>query len=78
MLKSIQQLIECAECNGYRRKTIGNHSMKVVGDTIKYYYHGNNVCTVNKTTNKVTYDDCGWGGHSSTTRCLNSYREYYN
>lgn len=66
MLKSVRDL-----CRG--AKSRGNHTR----DGEKFYYHGNCVCKVSHLHRTFHLDDCGWGGHSSTTRTLNSYREFF-
>lgn len=67
MLKGVRDL-----CNGATSR--GNHTRK----GSKFYYHGNCVCVVNHASKTFTVDACGWDGYSSTTRTLNSYREFFN
>lgn len=67
MLKGVKAL-----CEG--SKSAGNHHR--VGN--KFFYHGNNVCTVDHIEKTFHLDSCGWGGHSSTTRTLNSYKEFFS
>lgn len=81
MLKSVEKLI-IANNKGIKSAKAGNHSFERIGNVAKFYYHGNCVCKVvykndNPNTFDVFYDDCGWGGHSSTSRTLSSYASYF-
>ena len=76
MLKSVEQLVKSAN-NGVKAKKLGNHRMEQDDKAIRYFYYWTCVCEVDKTTGKVTIDNKGWHT-SSTTRAVNSYREYYN
>lgn len=75
MLRAIEDLISMAN-KGNKSAKRGNHSMEQTADKIKYYYYWTCICEVDKTTNKVKYDASY--GSSSTTRAVNSYRQYYN
>ena len=74
MLKVVRNLINAVN-TGKKKATCGNHWMEVSKDgVIRYYYHSTAVCTIKN--GHVVYDNGGWGT-SSTTRTINSYRQYY-
>lgn len=75
MLKSVEKLIRDARY-GKKSAKYGNHSMMQTKEKIYYFYYNTCICAVDKTTNKVKYDASY--GSSSTTRAVNSYRQYYN
>ena len=75
MLKAVENLIHDAN-KGRKSAKYGNHHMEQTDKTIKYYYYWTCICEVDKTTNNVKYDASY--GTSSTTRAVNSYRQYYN
>lgn len=76
MLKSVEHLIRDYN-HGKKKATYGNHSMEVHGEKVFYYYHNTAVCIYNNKTDKVEYNNGGWNT-SSTTRTINSYKQYYN
>ena len=75
MLKAVEKLIRDAN-NGKKSAKYGNHRMEQTADKIKYYYYWTCICEADKHTNKVKYDASY--DSSSTTRAVNSYRQYYN
>ena len=59
--------------------TVGNHAVVCMdGMNAHFTYHGNIVCQVDALTKTFKLDDCGYKGYSSTTRCLNGYREFFS
>ncbi|MBF1706395.1 MAG: hypothetical protein HXO80_06990 [Selenomonas sp.] len=46
------------------------------GATRAFSYHGNYICHVDDTRQRVYLTNCGWGT-SSTTRALNDYKRYF-
>lgn len=80
MSKAQKQLVKSDE-----NKQIGNHSIRVLRHPVtkdvliqQFFYHGNQVCEANFLHGLFFLDDCGWGRHSSTTRTLNGYRQYFS
>lgn len=75
MLRAVEDLISMAN-KGKKSAKRGNHRMEQTDNKIQYYYYWTCICEVDKATNKATYDNGGFST-SSTTRAINSYREYY-
>ena len=74
MLKSVSNLIRDYKA-GKKKATYGNHWMQVTENGVKFYYHATAICTVEN--GNVTYDAGQWAGSSSTTRAINSYKQYF-
>ena len=78
MLRAVEKLVS-AYRDGKKKMKIGNHRLEVDNNGVaRFYYHRTAVCTVNPNSGGVVYDDGGYSGYSSTTRTLNSYREFFN
>ena len=78
MLASVEKLIS-AYRNGKKKMKIGNHRLEVDNEGVaRFYYHWTAICTVDPNKGTVVYDDGGYSGYSSTTRALNSYKEFFN
>ena len=75
MLKSVEKLIRDYKA-GKKKATYGNHWMVVTNLGVKFYYHNTAICVVDNAGN-VTYDAGQWAGSSSTTRAINSYKQYF-
>lgn len=74
MLKSVEKMIKAAN-DGKFKTTAGNHWMERYSDNeIHYGYHSTVICKVKH--GKVTYNNGGWNT-LSTTRAINSYKQYY-
>ena len=72
MLKTVEKLIY-GDCG----RKIGNHSkIALEGNIVGYKYHNTVICKVIPCDKKIIIDDGGWNT-SSTTRAINSYKEYY-
>lgn len=73
-MKGLERLV-----NSDINRTLGNHMVEVneVEEIRKFKYHYNTVCVVYDSEKTFYLDDCGWGGHSSTTKTLNNYRQYF-
>ena len=76
MLASVKKLIYAYNC-GRKSAKYGNHSFQQDNRKAYFMYHGNCICEVDKATNKAIYSYCGWSGSSSTTRSINSYKDYF-
>ena len=76
MLRSIETLIRLAEDNIVSEARRGNHWFISDNHNIYYYYHATCICIVPHALPIIKYDNGGWNT-SSTTRAINSYREYY-
>ena len=74
MLKSVEKLIRDYKA-GKKKATYGNHWMVVTDLGVKFYYHNTAICVVDNAGN-VTYDNGGWSS-VSTSRALNSYKQYF-
>lgn len=58
-------------------KTVGNHSVQHFNHSRYFYYHGNNVCTVDDENKTYELSFCGWYT-ISTKHCLAGYRQYFS
>ena len=74
MLKSVEKLIRDYKA-GKKKATYGNHWMVVTNKGVRFYYHNTAICVVDNAGN-VTYDNGGWSTQS-TTRAINSYKQYF-
>ena len=71
-MKTIDKL-----CASEKSMKSGNHMLLVYPEQRLYYYFDNCVCSVFPKRKECFISHCGWGGHSSTTRTLNSYSRFY-
>lgn len=76
MLASVEKLIS-AYRNGKKKMKAGNHRLEVDNEGVaRFYYHWTAICTVNPNKGTVVYDYNNFHT-SSTTRSINSYREFF-
>lgn len=72
---TVDKLVLAAN-EGKKHLKLGNHSMEQNDKFIKFIYWETAVCTINKKTNKASYNTGGWNTRS-TTKTINAYKKYF-
>lgn len=75
MLASIEKMI-IAYKHGKTHAKAGNHRFELVDGVARFYYHDTAICIVGNGATKYTAGN--WAGYPSTTRAINSYKEYFD
>jgi len=73
MLASVEKMI-LAYKHGKTHAKAGNHRFELVEGVARFYYHNTAICIVGNGATK--YTNGGWNT-LSTTRAINSYKEYF-
>lgn len=71
MLKTVEKLV-----NAKGNMKIGNHSVEHIGNSRRFYYYGTAICVADDKYRLVYFDNGGYFT-LSTTRAINSYKEYF-
>ena len=87
MMKALEKLVASK-----RNANVGNHAVMfcdipnigaalhilhiMPGTSRAFSYHGNYICHVDDTRQRVYLTNCGWGT-SSATRAINDYKRYF-